>query len=45
MKYKNIDKTIKLTISLHDPLKKGTLRRILRDAGIYVEELVALLKI
>jgi len=36
LKYKTIDKTVKLTISLHDPLKKGILNRILKVAGISV---------
>jgi len=42
--FKSLDKTIKLTIPLHDPLKKGTLSRILKDAGISVEELLSLMK-
>jgi predicted RNA binding protein YcfA (HicA-like mRNA interferase family) len=33
-----------LTVPLHDPLKKGTLNRILKDAGISVEELRSLMK-
>lgn len=44
LKYKSLDKTIKLTIPLHDPLKKGTLNRILKDAGISVEELLELME-
>jgi len=32
------DKIIKLTIPLHDELKKGTLHRILKDAEITLEE-------
>jgi predicted RNA binding protein YcfA (HicA-like mRNA interferase family) len=44
LKYKSIDKTVKLTVPLHDPLKKGTLNRILKDAGISAEELKGLLK-
>lgn len=44
LKYKTIEKTIKLTVPLHDPLKKGTLNRILKDAGISVEELGSLIK-
>ena len=44
LKYKSIDKTVKLTIPLHDPLKKGTLNKILKDAGISVEELRSLMK-
>ncbi|MFT4308631.1 MAG: type II toxin-antitoxin system HicA family toxin [Candidatus Woesearchaeota archaeon] len=30
------DKTIKLTVPLHDPLKKGTLRRIIKDAELSI---------
>jgi hypothetical protein len=33
-----------LTVPLHDPLKKGTLNRILKDAGISAEEIKGLLK-
>lgn len=44
LKYKTLDKTIKLTIPLHAPLKKGTLNRILKDAGISVEQLLDLMK-
>ncbi len=44
LKYKCIDKTVKLTVPLHDPLKKGTLNRILKDAGISAEEIKGLLK-
>ena len=44
LKYKSIDKTIKLTVPLHDALKKGTLNRILKDAGISAEEIKGLLK-
>jgi len=43
LKYKSLDKTIKLTIPLHDPLKKGTSNRILKDAGMSVEELLDLI--
>lgn len=32
------DKTIKLTVPLHPELKKGTLKRIIDDAGLTVEE-------
>lgn len=32
------DKTIKLTVPLHKELKKGTLKRIINDAGLTVEE-------
>jgi predicted RNA binding protein YcfA (HicA-like mRNA interferase family) len=34
---------IKLTIPLHRTLKKGTLSRIIKDAGLTVEEFVELL--
>ena len=44
LKYKSRNKTLKLTVPLHDPLKKGTLSRILKDAGISVEEITILLK-
>ena len=33
---------MKLTVPLYDPLKKGTLKRILKDAGINEEELMGL---
>lgn len=32
-----------LTIPDHDPIAKGTLRSIIRDAGLTVDEFVALL--
>jgi len=32
------DKMIKLTVPLHKTLKKGTLRRIIKDAGLTVQE-------
>lgn len=32
------DKTIKLTVPLHSELKKGTLSRIIKDAGLTLEE-------
>jgi len=32
------DKVIKLTVPLHKTLKKGTLRRIIKDAGLTVQE-------
>jgi len=32
------NKTIKLTVPLHKELKKGTLNRIIKDAGLTVEE-------
>lgn len=34
MEKNTADKTIKLTIPLHKELEKGTLSRILKDAGI-----------
>ena len=43
LKFKSIERTVKLTVPLHNPLKKGTLRRILKEAGIGVEELRDLL--
>lgn len=33
-----IDATIKLTVPLHSELKKGTLNRIIKDAGLTLEE-------
>ena len=44
LKFKSVEKTIKLTVPLHNPLKKGTLKRILKEAGISVETLGNLLK-
>jgi len=32
------DKIIKLTVPMHDELKKGTLSRIIKDAGLNLEE-------
>jgi len=37
------DKMIKLTVPRHKSLKKGTLRRIIKDAGLTVQELNKLL--
>ena len=37
------DKVIKLTVPLHKTLKKGTLRRIIKDAGLTVQEFNRLL--
>lgn len=37
------DEVIKLTIPLHGTLKRGTLSRIIKDAGLTVEEFVELL--
>lgn len=33
-----------ITIPLHKPLKRGTLRAIIRDAGLEVEQFVQLLR-
>lgn len=35
--------TIKLTVPMHKELKKGTLARIVKDAGLTVEEFCVLL--
>ena len=32
------DATIKITVPLHSELKKGTLNRIIKDAGLTLEE-------
>jgi predicted RNA binding protein YcfA (HicA-like mRNA interferase family) len=37
------DGVIKLTVPVHDPVKRGTLRRIIKDAGLTVEEFANLL--
>jgi predicted RNA binding protein YcfA (HicA-like mRNA interferase family) len=37
------EETINLTIPLHDVVSKGTLRGIIKDAGLTVEEFVELL--
>lgn len=37
------DRTLKLTVPLHKSLKKGTLRRIIKDAGLTVQEFKRLL--
>ncbi len=34
----NGNKTVKLTVPLHSELKKGTLNRIIKDAGLTLEE-------
>lgn len=34
---------IKVTVPLHNPLKKGTLARIIKDSGLSVDEFVELL--
>jgi len=36
------EKTIKLTVPLHKELKKGTLARIIKDAGLTLEEFLKL---
>ncbi len=36
------EKTIKLTVPLHQELKRGTLHRIIKDAGLTLEEFEAL---
>ncbi len=40
---KTEDKIIRLTVPLHKNLKKGTLRRIINDAGLTVQEFIKLL--
>ena len=37
------EKLIKLTVPLHKSLKKGTLRRIIKDSGLTVQEFNVLL--
>lgn len=32
------EKTVKITVPLHKEIKKGTLNRILKDAGLALEE-------
>lgn len=34
---------IKLTVPLHDPMKKETLSRLIKDAGLTIDEFVNLL--
>jgi len=36
------NKTIKITVPLHKQLKRGTLNRIIKDAGLTVEEFIKL---
>ena len=36
------NKTIKITVPLHSELKKGTLSRIIKDAGLTLEEIEGL---
>ncbi|OFV67742.1 MAG: YcfA-like protein [Candidatus Syntrophoarchaeum caldarius] len=37
------DKTIKITVPLHEVLKKGTLRQILKESGLSMDEFLRLL--
>jgi predicted RNA binding protein YcfA (HicA-like mRNA interferase family) len=37
------DDVIKVTVPLHNPLKTGTLARIIKDSGLSVDEFVELL--
>ncbi len=37
------DRMIKLTVPLHKSLKRGTLRRIIKDAGLTIQEFNRLL--
>lgn len=37
------DDIIKITVPLHNPLKKGTLARIIKDSGLTVDKFVELL--
>ena len=34
---------IKLTVPLHNPMKKGTISRLIKDAGLTIDEFVNLL--
>jgi len=34
---------IRLTVPLHNPMKKGTLSRLIKDAGLTIDEFVNLL--
>ncbi len=43
MKKVTSDTVIKITVPLHDTLDRGTLKSIIRSAGITVEEFVGLL--
>ena len=40
---KRNEEVIKLTVPLHRSLKKGTLRRIISDAGLTVNEFITIL--
>jgi len=44
MKMSVSGETINITIPLHDMVSKGTLRGIIKDAGLTVEELEKLMK-
>jgi predicted RNA binding protein YcfA (HicA-like mRNA interferase family) len=37
------DRTIKITVPLHETLDRGTLKSIIRSAGLTVEEFIELL--
>lgn len=37
------DDIIKLTVPLHNPMKKGTISRLIKDAGLTIDEFVKLL--
>ncbi|MBS3103174.1 type II toxin-antitoxin system HicA family toxin [Candidatus Woesearchaeota archaeon] len=39
-----IEKTIKITVPLHSEMKKGTLTRIIKEAGLTLEEFEMLKK-
>ena len=39
-----VDKIIKLTVPMHEELKRGTLRQIIADAELSVDEFVNLLR-
>jgi len=43
MEKRTVDEVIRLTVPLHNSLKKGTLRRIISDAGLSVQEFKKLL--
>ena len=34
---------VTLSVPLHDPIKRGTLRRLIRDAGLSVDEFIEFL--
>ena len=37
------DAAIRITVPLHDPVKKGTLRAIISQSGLSVEEFIRLM--